>query len=78
LVEDYCKTNLLWRTGNENITYTDVVELDLATVQPTVAGPKRPQDKILLKNFKTRFIELMDQNYGRRYLVKPVEQLSRW
>jgi aconitate hydratase len=78
LVEDYCKTNMLWRTGNENITYTDIVELDLATVQPTVAGPKRPQDKILLKNFKTRFIELMDQNYGRRYLVKPVEQLSRW
>lgn len=78
LVEDYCKTNMLWRTGNENINYTDVVELDLSTVQPTVAGPKRPQDKILLKDFKNKFIELMDQNYGRKYLAKPVEQLSRW
>ena len=78
LVEDYCKTNMLWRTGNENINYTDVVELDLSTIQPTVAGPKRPQDKILLKDFKNKFIELMDQNYGRKYLVKPVEQLSRW
>lgn len=77
LVEDYCKTNLLWRTGSENIIYTDVLELDLSTIEPSVAGPKRPQDKILLKNFKNRFIELMDQNYGRKY-IKPVEQLSRW
>lgn len=78
LVEDYCKTNMLWRTGNENITYTDIVELDLSKIEPSVAGPKRPQDKILLKNFKNRFIELMDQNYGRKYLVKPAKQLSRW
>ena len=77
LVEDYCKTNMLWRTGDENISYTDVVELDLSTIQPTVAGPKRPQDKILLKDFKNKFIELMDQNYGRIY-VKPTEQLSGW
>ncbi len=78
LVEDYCKTNLLWRTGNENITYTDCLELDIATIQPTVAGPKRPQDKILLKNFKERFIELMQEGYGRTYKQKSVEQLSRW
>src|SRR5665811_2388231 len=57
LVEDYCKTNLLWRTGDEDIIYTDVVELDLASIEPTVAGPKRPQDKILLKNFKPKFID---------------------
>jgi len=78
LVEDYCKTNMLWRTGNENITYTDVVELDLTTIQPTVAGPKRPQDKILLKDFKNKFIELMEENYGRKYNLKSPDQLSRW
>jgi len=77
LVEDYCKTNMLWRTGDENITYTDTITLDLSTVEPTVAGPKRPQDKILLKDFKKRFIDLMDQNYGRKYSV-PDKQLSRW
>ena len=77
LVEDYCKTNLLWRTGDENIKYTDVLELDLSSIQPSVAGPKRPQDKILLKNLKDRFYELMEKNYGRHYL-KPVEQISRW
>ena len=78
LVEDYCKTNMLWRTGDENITYTDVVELDLSAIHPTVAGPKRPHDKILLKDFKNKFIELMDENYGRKYIIQPVEQLSRW
>jgi len=77
LVEDYCKTNLLWRTGDEHITYTDILELDLASIEPSVAGPKRPQDKILLKNLKSRFYELMEKNYGRHY-IKPIEQISRW
>lgn len=76
LVEDYCRTNMLWRTGDENISYTDIVELDLSSIEPTVAGPKRPQDKILLKNFKSKFIELLDQAYGRKY--KEVNQLSSW
>jgi len=45
-------------------------------MEPTVAGPKRPQDKILLKNFKSKFIELLDRTYGRKY--KEVKQLSSW
>ncbi|MFI5123825.1 MAG: aconitate hydratase AcnA [Chitinophagales bacterium] len=77
LVEDYCKANMLWRTGNEQITYTDTLTLDLSSIEPSVAGPKRPQDKILLKDFKDRFIELMDQTYKRKY-VSPPKQLSRW
>lgn len=77
LVEDYCKINLLWRTGAEDIIYTDVVELNLAIIEPTVAGPKRPQDKILLKNFKSVFIDLLNQSYGRKY-IQPQEQLTRW
>ena len=76
LVEDYCKNNLLWRTGSEDINYSDIVELDISTLEPTVAGPKRPQDKILLKNFKSKFIGLLDQTYGRKYTE--VKQLSNW
>jgi len=76
LVEDYCKANMLWRTGAEEITYTDIVELDISTIEPTVAGPKRPQDKILLKNFKPDFIGLLRRTYGRRYTE--VNQLSSW
>ena len=77
LVEDYCKANMLWRSDDEKINYTDIIKLDISSIEPSVAGPKRPQDKILLKNFKNKFIELMDQNYGRKY-IKPDEQLSRW
>ncbi|RYJ44214.1 aconitate hydratase AcnA [Flavobacterium beibuense] len=77
LVEDYCKSNLLWRTGKEVITYTDIIELDLSTIEPTVSGPKRPQDKILLKNFKETFIDVLHKSFGRKY-IKPQEQLTRW
>lgn len=76
LVEDYCKANLLWRTGDEKITYTDVLELDMSSIEPSVAGPKRPQDKILLKDFKNKFIDLLHTNFGRQY--NKVNALSRW
>ena len=76
LVEDYCKANMLWRHGNEDITYSSIVELDLSIVEPTVSGPKRPQEKILLKNFKNKFISLLDETYGRKYPEK--EQEVTW
>lgn len=77
LVEDYCKANMLWRTGDESITYTDVLELDLSTVEPTIAGPKRPQDKILLRNLENSYADLMDKNFNRKY-SKQQKQISRW
>ncbi|HHU36498.1 MAG TPA: aconitate hydratase AcnA, partial [Treponema sp.] len=55
-VETYCKTNMLWRENEERITYSHVLKLDLSTIEPTVAGPKRPQDTILLKDLKEKFI----------------------
>jgi aconitate hydratase len=76
LVEQYCKENLLWRTGDESITYTDILELDLSTIEPTIAGPKRPQDKILLKNLQPSLIELLDKTFGRKNL--PPKQVARW
>ncbi len=77
LVETYCKTNMLWREHEDKITYTDVVELDISTVVPTVAGPKRPQDKILLKDFKSKFIDLLDKSFGRTYLEKDVREIQK-
>ncbi|AZI68126.1 aconitate hydratase AcnA [Kaistella daneshvariae] len=69
LVEKYCKSNMLWRENEDEITYTSVVELDLSTIEPTVAGPKRPQDKILLKDFKNTFIDLLHTSYNRKYVT---------
>ena len=76
LVEDYCKANMLWREHEDKITYTDVLELDISTVEPTVAGPKRPQDKILLKDFKDKFIDLLDKSFDRKYISQE-DQIGR-
>jgi aconitate hydratase len=78
LVEDYCKANLLWRTGNEQINYTHVLELDLGSVEPTIAGPKRPQDKILLKNAKSTFKNLLESDYKREYIEPEDRAVDRW
>lgn len=78
LVEDYCKNNLLWRTGKEEINYTHVLHLDLDTLEPTVSGPKRPQDKILVKDFSKRFSELLDIEYNRSYVAPKVRQEHAW
>jgi len=76
LVEEYCKANLLWRTGDESISYTDILELDLSTIEPTIAGPKRPQDKILLKNLQPSLVDMLDKSFGRKSL--PQKQVVRW
>ena len=74
IVEEYCKENLLWRTGNEEITYSSVVEFDLSTLEPTVSGPKRPQDKILVKDLGNKFSELLEKEHSRIY--QPILQRS--
>ncbi|HET8551103.1 MAG TPA: aconitase family protein, partial [Gammaproteobacteria bacterium] len=53
LVEAYAKAQGLWREdGAEAPNYTDVLEIDLGSIEPSIAGPKRPQDRIPLKNAK--------------------------
>ncbi|HET9864772.1 MAG TPA: aconitate hydratase AcnA, partial [Steroidobacteraceae bacterium] len=53
LVEAYAKAQGLWRyNGARPADYTDVLELDLATVEPSLAGPKRPQDRVPLSKAK--------------------------
>ncbi|HET7306247.1 MAG TPA: aconitate hydratase AcnA [Gammaproteobacteria bacterium] len=53
LVEAYAKAQGMWReNGAEAPDYTDVLEVDLGSIEPSIAGPKRPQDRIPLKNAK--------------------------
>ena len=59
LVEAYCKENLLWHDPSETATYSQVVELDLSTVEPSLAGPRRPQDRIALSAAKASFLEAL-------------------
>jgi aconitate hydratase len=54
VVEAYAREQGLWREdGQADALYTDSLELDLGTVEPCIAGPKRPQDRILLKEANT-------------------------
>ncbi|MFC0408990.1 aconitate hydratase AcnA [Roseomonas elaeocarpi] len=56
LVEDYSKAQGLWRdTNTADPVFTDTLELDLATVVPSLAGPKRPQDRVVLNDAANAF-----------------------
>lgn len=78
LVEEYCKSNMLWRTGKEEIEYTHVLELDLNTLEPTVSGPKRPQDKILVRDLNAKFSEFLSKEYNRVYRNLQDRQVQGW
>jgi aconitate hydratase len=56
LVEAYCKENMLWHDPSEEPIYSQVVELDLSTVEPSLAGPRRPQDRVPLSQAKESFL----------------------
>jgi aconitate hydratase len=57
LVEAYCKENMLWHEPEDAPTYSEIVELDLGSVVPSLAGPRRPQDRIPLTHAKTAFLD---------------------
>jgi aconitate hydratase len=54
-VEQYCREQGLWRDDARSITYSSSLELDLSTVVPSLAGPRRPQDRIELGAMKTQW-----------------------
>ena len=65
LVEAYAKAQGMWRdTATPDPVFTDTLELDLSTVQPSIAGPKRPQDRVLLKDASTAFRGELTKSLG--------------
>jgi aconitate hydratase len=67
LVERYTKEQGLFRTDTAPAPkFTKVVRLDLSTVQPSLAGPKRPQDRVALTNMKPAWREALSTVYGKR------------
>jgi aconitate hydratase A / 2-methylisocitrate dehydratase len=67
LVEAYCRRNLLWHDESNEPEYSQVVELDLSSVEPSLAGPRRPQDRVALSEAKETFIgslETFGVDYG--------------
>jgi aconitate hydratase len=66
LVEAYCKENLLWHDPDHEPTYSEIVELDLGDVEPSLAGPRRPQDRVPLTDAKRSFLSALE-SFGVAY-----------
>jgi len=66
LVEAYCKENMLWHEPDAHPEYSHVVELDLDDVEPSIAGPRRPQDRVPLANAKAAFLDSLG-SFGVEY-----------
>src|SRR6201986_1367164 len=64
LVEAYAKEQGLWHDPGRELMFSEELELDLATIVPSIAGPKRPQDKIELANAKTAFRDALPAYTG--------------
>jgi aconitate hydratase len=59
LVESYCKENQFWHEPGVEPEYSQIVELDLGDVEPSLAGPRRPQDRVPLREAKQSFEEAL-------------------
>ncbi len=65
LVEAYAKAQGFWRADMKDPVFTDTLELELSKVEPSIAGPKRPQDRIVLKDAADNFAICMDKEFMR-------------
>jgi aconitate hydratase len=64
IVEKYAKEQGLW--ASEGIEFTDTLSLDMSTIVPTISGPKRPQDKVLLTDASTKFKKVFKDTTERK------------
>ena len=66
LVREYAKAQGMWRhDGAPDALYTDVLHLELSTVRPSLAGPKRPQDRVLLSDMQEAFRSAFDKDQDK-------------
>jgi aconitate hydratase len=78
LVEDYARAQGLFRTEDSpEATYTEVLGLDLSTVEPSLAGPKRPQDRVSLARAKNAFQTALPAMQSPAKSAKPVDGGAR-
>ncbi|MCW8195024.1 aconitate hydratase AcnA [Proteobacteria bacterium 005FR1] len=73
LVEAYAKAQGMWRDDNVTPSYSSTLELDLSTVVPSLAGPKRPQDRVALANLKDAIDLVIKTSGDNKESTVPVE-----
>ncbi|MBX3386242.1 MAG: aconitate hydratase AcnA [Phycisphaeraceae bacterium] len=78
LTEAYAKANMLWHDERTpEPTFTDVMKLDLSTIEPSLAGPKRPQDRVPLSMVKAAWQKELVDGFGKASATENIN-LSRW
>jgi aconitate hydratase len=78
LVERYCKEQGLWRQANVDPVFSEVLELNLSTVMPSVAGPRRPQDRVDLRGVKQSFLSTLVDVFKKEVGQSATPRLDRW
>jgi aconitate hydratase len=74
LVEEYAKAQGMWWTPDApEAEYTDVLHLDLGSIKPSLAGPKRPQDRVLLSDVKKNYRAAFDKEQALRKSAGPAK-----
>ena len=76
-VELYCKEQGLWRNDEIEPAYSTVLELDMSTIEPALAGPKRPQDRIVLSSMQGEWHRMLVDTYGRSG-ADGIDRIDRW
>jgi len=77
MVERYCKRQGLWREDSRKITYSSNLGLDLWEVVPSLAGPKRPQDRVALTHMKSSWQKHLLKTFDKEVASPPVETTFR-
>jgi aconitate hydratase len=73
LVEEYAKKQGLWHDPSVSPRFSEHIELDLSTVVPSIAGPKRPQDRISLSESKVTFVGLLPTYFSEKTNTQPID-----
>jgi aconitate hydratase len=77
-VEQYYKLQGMWRDDTRQIAYSSNLELDLGSVEPSLAGPKRPQDRIALRDMKKQWAQDLDKTYGKNNTTLVHNPVGGW
>ena len=68
LVKEYARIQGFWRQPDQEIAYTDTLNLDLADVRPCMAGPNKPQARVPLEDISSSFVKVLQESYSVRDL----------
>ena len=76
-VERYCKAQGLWRSSDIQPTFSAIVELDMGAIEPAMAGPKRPQDRVVLSSMKGEWHRMLADVFDRPG-ADGASRIDRW